>query len=80
MYNHVQAIAGGKEHTGEKEVRNEAIREALAVGFGYFHSICALSGCGKKDDGPVSMKGYASGVEAATEEETNRQRKAACIR
>ncbi len=29
-----------------------------------------LSGCGKKDDGPVSMKGYASGVEAATEEET----------
>ena len=30
----------------------------------------ALSGCGKKDDGPVSMKGYASGVEAATEEET----------
>lgn len=39
MYNYVQAIAGGKEHTGEKEVRNEAIREALAVGFGYFHSI-----------------------------------------
>ena len=42
MYNHVQAIAGGKEHTGEKEVRNEAIREALAVGLGYFHSICGL--------------------------------------
>ena len=42
MYNHVQAIAREKEHTGEKEVRNEAIREALAVGFGYFHSICGL--------------------------------------
>ena len=54
MYNHVQAIAGEKEHTGEKEVR----------------VFVALSGCGKKDDGPVSMKGYASGVEAATEEET----------
>ena len=67
MYNHVQAIAGGKEHTGEKEVRNEAIREALAVGLGYFHSIC---GRGRKDDGPVSMKGYVSGVEAATEEVT----------
>lgn len=51
-------------------MRNEAIREALAVGFGYFTVFVALSGCGKKDDGPVSMKGYASGVEAATEEET----------
>lgn len=35
-----------------------------------FTVFVALSGCGKKDDGPVSMKGYASGVEAATEEET----------
>lgn len=35
-----------------------------------FTVVVALSGCGKKDDGPVSMKGYASGVEAATEEET----------
>ena len=40
MYNHVQAIAGEKEHTGEKEVRNEAIREALAVGFGYLCIRC----------------------------------------
>ena len=39
---------------------------ALAI----FTVFVALSGCGKKDDGPVSMKGYASGVEAATEEET----------
>lgn len=35
-----------------------------------FTVFVALSGCGKKDDGPVSMKGYASGVEAAKEEET----------
>lgn len=35
-----------------------------------FTVFVALSGCEKKDDGPVSMKGYASGVEAATEEET----------
>ena len=35
-----------------------------------FTILVGLSGCGKKDDGPVSMKGYASGVEAATEEET----------
>lgn len=35
-----------------------------------FTVFVALSGCGGKDDGPVSMKGYASGVEAATEEET----------
>lgn len=35
-----------------------------------FTVFVALSGCGKKDDGPVSMKGYASGVEAATEEVT----------
>lgn len=35
-----------------------------------FTVFVTLSGCGKKDDGPVSMKGYASGVEAATEEET----------
>lgn len=35
-----------------------------------FTVFVALSGCGKKDDGPVSMKGYASGVEAAMEEET----------
>ena len=35
-----------------------------------FTVFVALSGCGKKDDGPVSMKVYASGVEAATEEET----------
>ena len=35
-----------------------------------FTVFVALSGCRKKDDGPVSMKGYASGVEAATEEET----------
>ncbi len=35
-----------------------------------FTVFVALSGCGKKDDGPVSMKGYASGVEVATEEET----------
>ena len=35
-----------------------------------FTVFVSLSGCGKKDDGPVSMKGYASGVEAATEEET----------
>ena len=35
-----------------------------------FTVFVALSGCGRKDDGPVSMKGYASGVEAATEEET----------
>lgn len=35
-----------------------------------FTVFVVLSGCGKKDDGPVSMKGYASGVEAATEEET----------
>lgn len=35
-----------------------------------FTVFVALSGCGKKDDGPVSMKGYASGVEAATEKET----------
>lgn len=35
-----------------------------------FTVFVALSGCGKKDDGPVSMKSYASGVEAATEEET----------
>lgn len=34
-----------------------------------FTVFVALSGCGRKDDGPVSMKGYASGVEAATEEE-----------
>lgn len=39
---------------------------ALAI----FTVFVALSGCGRKDDGPVSMKGYASGVEAATEEET----------
>lgn len=35
-----------------------------------FTVFVALSGCGKKDDGPVSMKGYVSGVEAATEEVT----------
>lgn len=35
-----------------------------------FTVFVALSGCGRKDDGPVSMKGYVSGVEAATEEET----------
>lgn len=35
-----------------------------------FTVFVALSGCGRKDDGPVSMKGYASGVETATEEET----------
>lgn len=35
-----------------------------------FTVFVALSGCGGKDDGPVSMKGYASGVEAATEEVT----------
>lgn len=35
-----------------------------------FTVFVALSGCGRKDDGPVSMKGYASGVEAATEEVT----------
>lgn len=35
-----------------------------------FTVFVVLSGCGKKDDGPVSMKGYASGVEAATEEVT----------
>lgn len=35
-----------------------------------FTVFVSLSGCGRKDDGPVSMKGYASGVEAATEEET----------
>lgn len=35
-----------------------------------FTVFVALSGCGRKDDGPVSMKGYASGVEVATEEET----------
>ena len=35
-----------------------------------FTVFVALSGCGTKDDGPVSMKGYASGVEAATEEVT----------
>lgn len=35
-----------------------------------FTVFVALSGCGKKDDGPVSMKGYASGVETATEEAT----------
>lgn len=34
-----------------------------------FTVFVSLSGCGRKDDGPVSMKGYASGVEAATEEE-----------
>lgn len=39
---------------------------ALAI----FTVFVALSGCGRKDDGPVSMKGYVSGVEAATEEET----------
>lgn len=38
-----------------------------------FTVFVALSGCGKKDDGPVSMKGYASGVEAATEEETQEE-------
>ena len=35
-----------------------------------FTVFVALSGCGRKDDGPVSMKGYASGVETATEEAT----------
>lgn len=35
-----------------------------------FTVFVALSGCGRKDNGPVSMKGYASGVEAATEEVT----------
>lgn len=35
-----------------------------------FTVFVALSGCGRKDDGPVNMKGYASGVETATEEET----------
>lgn len=35
-----------------------------------FTVFVALSGCGRKDDGPVSMKGYASGVETATEEKT----------
>lgn len=35
-----------------------------------FTVFAVLSGCGRKDDGPVSMKGYASGVEAATEEVT----------
>ena len=40
------------------------------LALGIFTVFVALSGCGKKDDGPVSMKGYASGVEAATEEET----------
>lgn len=35
-----------------------------------FTVFVALSGCGRKDDGPVSMKGYVSGVEAATEEVT----------
>lgn len=35
-----------------------------------FTVFVALSGCGRKDDGPVSMKGYVSGVETATEEET----------
>lgn len=35
-----------------------------------FTVFVALSGCGRKDDGPVSMKGYSSGVETATEEET----------
>ena len=35
-----------------------------------FTILVGLSGCGKKDDGPVSMKGYASGIETATEEET----------
>ena len=39
---------------------------ALAI----FTVFVALSGCGRKDDGPVSMKGYVSGVEAATEEVT----------
>lgn len=35
-----------------------------------FTVFVTLSGCGRKDDGPVSMKGYVSGVEAATEEVT----------
>ena len=35
-----------------------------------FTVFVALSGWGRKDDGPVSMKGYVSGVEAATEEVT----------
>lgn len=39
---------------------------ALAI----FTVFVALSGCGRKDDGSVSMKGYVSGVEAATEEVT----------
>lgn len=39
-----------------------------------FTVFVALSGCGRKDDGPVSMKDYASGVEAATEEVTQAEK------
>ena len=70
MYNHVQAIAGGKEHTGEKRCEMKQSGKHWLLALVIFTVFVALSGCGKKDDGPVSMKGYASGVEAATEEVT----------
>lgn len=70
MYNHVQAIAGGKSIQEKKRCEMKQSGKHWLLALVIFTVFVALSGCGKKDDGPVSMKGYASGVEAATEEET----------
>lgn len=70
MYNHVQAIAGGKSIQEKKRCEMKQSGKHWLLALVIFTVFVALSGCGRKDDGPVSMKGYASGVEAATEEET----------
>lgn len=69
MYNHVQAIAGEKSIQEKKRCEMKQSGKHWLLALVIFTVFVALSGCGKKDDGPVSMKGYASGVEAATEEE-----------
>lgn len=70
MYNHVQAIAGEKSIQEKKRCEMKQSEKHWLLALVIFTVFVALSGCGRKDDGPVSMKGYASGVEAATEEVT----------
>lgn len=70
MYNHVQAIAGEKSIQEKKRCEMKQSGKHWLLALVIFTVFVALSGCGRKDDGPVSMKGYASGVEAATEEVT----------
>lgn len=70
MYNHDRQLPEEKSIQEKKRCEMKQSGKHWLLALVIFTVFVALSGCGKKDDGPVSMKGYASGVEAATEEET----------